>query len=202
MGGERWDFSRINVIDIESTCWEGAPPEGETSDIIEVGIAVLRLRDLVIENRDNIVVQAKRSKVTPFCTSINHLTQERVDQGDDFQSTCRMLRDVYKGRERMWASYGDFDRTRFERQCRELNVAYPFGKPHLNIRTLFTTVFGLDNRPGTDEALAMLGLEFVGTRHNGGDDAYNGARILGALYLAARTTLGVVDGVERRGKVS
>ena len=30
-------LDRILVVDIEATCWEGNPPPGQTSEIIEIG---------------------------------------------------------------------------------------------------------------------------------------------------------------------
>lgn len=34
-------LDRILVVDIEATCWEGNPPPGQTSEIIEIGLCVL-----------------------------------------------------------------------------------------------------------------------------------------------------------------
>ncbi|NEE10677.1 DNA polymerase III, partial [Streptomyces sp. SID7499] len=27
----------LNVVDVEATCWEGQPPPGQVSEIIEIG---------------------------------------------------------------------------------------------------------------------------------------------------------------------
>lgn len=34
----------LNVIDIEATCWDGQPPPGAVSEIIEIGLTVVDLR--------------------------------------------------------------------------------------------------------------------------------------------------------------
>ena len=34
-------LDQILVIDVEATCWEGNPPPGQTSEIIEIGLCVL-----------------------------------------------------------------------------------------------------------------------------------------------------------------
>nr|MDQ2829840.1 DNA polymerase III [Chloroflexota bacterium] len=34
-------LDQVVVIDVESTCWEGAPPVGEESEIIEIGVCTL-----------------------------------------------------------------------------------------------------------------------------------------------------------------
>ena len=33
--------NKIIIIDLEATCWEGIPPKGEVSEIIEIGICCL-----------------------------------------------------------------------------------------------------------------------------------------------------------------
>ena len=33
--------NKIIIIDLEATCWEGIPPKGEVSEIIEIGICLL-----------------------------------------------------------------------------------------------------------------------------------------------------------------
>lgn len=34
-------LDQILVVDLESTCWEGSPPAGMTSEIIEIGLCVV-----------------------------------------------------------------------------------------------------------------------------------------------------------------
>lgn len=34
-------LDKIIVIDVESTCWEGPPPEGQVSEIIGIGVATV-----------------------------------------------------------------------------------------------------------------------------------------------------------------
>ena len=64
-----------------------------------------------------------RSKVSEFCTRLTTLTQEQVDGGVSFEQACGQLRKAYRTRDRAWASYGDYDRRQFERQCQATGVA-------------------------------------------------------------------------------
>jgi inhibitor of KinA sporulation pathway (predicted exonuclease) len=68
-----------------------------------------------------------------------------------------------------------------------LGVSYPFGVSHLNVKTLFSIVHGLDREVGMDEALEQLGLAMEGTHHRGADDAWNIAAVLCELIRRART---------------
>ncbi len=61
------------------------------------------------------------------------------------------------------------------------NVPCPFDSRHINVKTLFAVKHRLTEEIGIGKALALLGLELIGTHHRGVDDAYNVARILYTL---------------------
>jgi len=174
-------LDQIIVIDIESTCWEGAPLDGEESEIIEIGVCTLDVASGQRVDREDIFVRPARSRVSPFCTSLTTLTQEQVDAGVPFAEACAHLQHAYGTKDRVWASYGDYDRRQFERQCAEVGVPYPFGPGHLNVKTLFALTHALPREVGMDGALELLGLPLEGTHHRAGDDAWNITRILAKL---------------------
>ena len=91
------------------------------------------------------------------------------------------MRSKYNTKGRTWASYGDYDRRQFERQCNEQNIPYPFGPTHLNVKNLFAIVYNLKREIGMDAALKHLELDIIGTHHRGHDDAQNIARIVSSL---------------------
>ncbi len=171
-------LDKLLIIDVESTCWKDQAPKNEQSEIIEIGICMI---DLPIKERmekRSILVKPKQSKVSPFCTQLTTLRQEDVDHGIDFQEACAVLKKEYLSKERTWASYGDYDRRQFERQCKDRNIGYPFGPSHINVKNLFAIKHSLPYEPGMAEALKLLKLPLEGTHHRGGDDAWNIASIL------------------------
>jgi inhibitor of KinA sporulation pathway (predicted exonuclease) len=182
----------INVVDVESTCWNGDPPQGQKSEIIEIGICSLVLGgsngspfDLLKSDSRSIMVKPQWSTVSPFCTELTTITQEMVDKGLTFLAACDVLREQYKSKDRIWASYGDYDRVQFERCCARYGAsAYPFGSRHINVKTLIAVVERWDSEVGMDEALRRLKLPMVGTHHRGSDDASNIASIL--AYILAK----------------
>jgi inhibitor of KinA sporulation pathway (predicted exonuclease) len=179
-------LDQILVVDVESTCWEGDPPPGQESEIIEIGLCVLDVAALQrLENR-SILVRPERSTVSAYCTALTTLTQAYVDDGLALREACRILRQEYRARQRIWASYGDYDRRQFKRNCRAQDIAYPFGPGHINVKSLFAVMHGLSREVGLDKALEMLGLPFEGTHHRGDDDAWNVARVLGELLRRGR----------------
>jgi inhibitor of KinA sporulation pathway (predicted exonuclease) len=179
-------LDKIVVIDVESTCWEGHPPPGEMSEIIEVGVCTLDLVTLQRGERRGILVQPQRSQVSAFCTRLTTLTQEAVNRGVMLAEAVRILIDEYASQERLFASWGDYDRNQFQRNCRAYDLHYPFGPTHLNVKTLFAISLGLTKEVGIDDALAKYGLPLEGTHHRGVDDAWNAAHALALLLKRLR----------------
>lgn len=179
-------LDRLLVVDVESTCWEDTPPAGEESEIIQVGVCLIDLNALERVERRNLFIRPERSTVSAFCTQLTTLTQTEVENGMSFADACAVLRGTLGGRERVWASYGDYDRRQFERQCQERSIAYPFGPTHLNVKSLFALAYGLRHEVGMDAALQHAGLPLEGTHHRGDDDAWNIAALLISLLKRMR----------------
>nr|WP_156001804.1 3'-5' exonuclease [Streptomonospora sp. PA3] len=171
----------LNVVDVEATCWEGEPPPGETSEIIEIGLTVVDLSAGERVERRGILVRPARSSVSAFCTELTGLAPEQVERGAGFAEACRRLAAEHDARRRPWASWGDYDRKQFERQCRATAVPYPFGRRHTNAKAVFARARGLRTRPGMDRALEIAGLPLEGRHHRGADDAWNIAALVLAL---------------------
>ncbi|HWM03665.1 MAG TPA: 3'-5' exonuclease [Actinophytocola sp.] len=177
-------LDQVLVIDVESTCWDGPPPEGQRGEIIEIGVCALDVGSLERVGKESILVRPEHSVVSSFCTELTTITAADVAAGVTFAEACAVLRKEAEGR--VWASYGDYDRRQFERQCADVGVRYPFGIRHLNVKSLFALGRGLTDEVGMDEALRMAGLPLEGTHHRGVDDAWNIAALLARLLGAHR----------------
>ncbi|ANZ34812.1 DNA polymerase III [Lentzea guizhouensis] len=171
-------LDQVLVVDVESTCWEGTPPPREASEIIEIGICPVEVGSGVRGERRSVLVRPVRSAVSPFCTELTTLTPAMVAEGVSFAEACAVLRKEYRSDDRVWASYGDYDRKMFERQCAAFGVKYPFGPRHLNVKTLFALTHRLPREIGMADAVRMAGQRLDGTHHRGHDDAYNIAGLL------------------------
>jgi len=179
-------LDQILVVDIEATCWEGAIPPGQESEIIEIGICPLDIASGQCLEKESILVKPECSCVSEFCTQLTTLTQGQVDRGIAFKDACSILRKNYLSKERIWASYGEYDRNQFERQCQSRSITYPFGNRHINVKSLLAVVYALPREVGMAQALELLNLPLAGTHHRGCDDAWNIAGILSKLVLEAR----------------
>jgi inhibitor of KinA sporulation pathway (predicted exonuclease) len=176
-------LDKIIVIDLEATCWEGDPPAGETSEIIEIGLCVLDVATGQREPARALLVKPRHSTLSPYCQKLTTITPEMLKDGLDFADACRILREEYLSETRTWASYGDYDRIMMAAQCDSWNIPYPFGRSHINVKNLFALQNGLEKEVGLQKATALLGLPFEGTIHRGMDDAWNIAAVLDRVLL-------------------
>lgn len=179
-------LDQILVVDVESTCWEGKPPRGQQSDIIEIGLCLLDLTTLQRSGKRSILVRPQRSEISPFCTELTTLKPSDLRDAVSLAEACGILKQEYASKTRAWASYGDYDRSQFDRNCQDLGVGYPFGKTHLNVKSLFALAGGFTREVGMAEALSRLQLPLEGTHHRGHDDAWNIAHILATLLQRFR----------------
>jgi inhibitor of KinA sporulation pathway (predicted exonuclease) len=176
----------IIVIDVEATCWEGEPPEGQENEIIEIGICPLDAATGERQEKRGIIVKPEKSTVSDYCTTLTTLTQSDVEKGISFEQACAILKKDYRTKQRVWASYGDYDRRQFEKQCLARNIDYPFGPTHMNIKNLFALAHRLPGEVGMAGALRIMGMPLEGIHHRGEDDAWNIAGILSELLQRIR----------------
>jgi len=168
----------IIVVDIESTCWKNHKnPPDERSEIIEIGICRYEPESGDISDKRSIFITPTESTVSKFCTKLTTITQEILDEkGISFEDACQTVQNDYQTANRLWLSWGNYDRKMFTKQCERREVEYPFSDNHCNLKNLFANIYG--NRIGMAAALRKIGLELEGIHHRGDDDAYNIARIL------------------------
>lgn len=174
----------LNVVDVEATCWAGEPPDGQISEIIEIGLTIVDLDAGQRVSKHKILVRPERSAVSEFCTELTGLTQGQVDSGVSFADACRTLVTEHDSAKWPWASWGDYDRNQFRRQCADTGVAYPFGEIHVNAKAVFGSALNRSRRPGMASALRKADLPLEGRHHDGADDAWNIAALV--LHLHTR----------------
>lgn len=174
------DLKIINIVDIESTCWDKPEekPANEQNEIIEIGIVALDIQNLQIVAKDSILIKTQFSTVSPFCTKLTTITQDMLDKdGISLKEALELLKSKYKPHLRTWGSYGDYDREEFKKNCERIGEEYVWGRTHLNIKNLLALHKGLKREIGMAEACALLGIKLEGTLHRGLDDAENIAKI-------------------------
>jgi inhibitor of KinA sporulation pathway (predicted exonuclease) len=170
---------KVLIVDVESTCWEGKPPPGAISEIIEIGLCVFDMATQQPESKRSIFVRPTQSTISPFCTQLTSITPEMVaERGIYFGEACAILQAEYASQNRLWLSWGNYDRTMFTNQCAARGVPYPFSDRHCNLKVLFGDTRLGGRKAGMAGALKILNIPLEGTHHRGDDDAWNIGRIL------------------------
>ncbi len=172
---------KINVIDIEATCWDN-PEErkDQPNETIEIGIREVDLSDLVIGHGRSVYIIPRNSTISEFCTKLTGITPGRIaGEGVSFTKAVHTLKQTFRIHNRHWISWGDYDRDQLRRDCDRNNLVYNkvFFKRHTNFKTVFAMLYGLPKELGVEAALAHIGLKFLGQLHSGKDDAFNIARL-------------------------
>jgi inhibitor of KinA sporulation pathway (predicted exonuclease) len=138
-----------------------------------------------VETR-SLLVRPQNSRVSEFCTRLTTLTPEQVARGVTLAQALETIQREYYPEDRVFASWGDYDRNQFLRNCEFYRIPYPFGPTHWNVKTFFSLAMQLERETGLDAACELLGIEFEGTQHRGVDDAANTALVLARLLERLR----------------
>jgi len=173
------NLDKLIIVDLEATCDDPKPPKFE-SEVIEIGVAVIDLKKGEVVDKDSTFITPVKSWITPFCTQLTTITAEDVlakNGARTFPEAIRWL-NKFGPKNKVWCSWGDYDRTMLERQCRTMHVEYPFGVGHINVKTMMALLEGLGRGIGAKEAVEYFGMTWEGQHHRGIDDACNIGRVM------------------------
>jgi inhibitor of KinA sporulation pathway (predicted exonuclease) len=182
-------IDQILVVDLEATCWEGPPPPGEMSEIIEIGIAeVIFDGEPRLGRMNSYLIRPNRSKISPYCTALTGITPEEARAGRPFLEVINSLRKMFGGPGKAWTAWGRDD-LELVRDCKLSNIDMPFSDYFIDFGLLWSMMAGLQRPAGLRFALEACGLQFEGCPHRAGDDAINTGRVLIHLAKSMRKDL-------------
>lgn len=172
---------KINVIDVEATCWDNPEEQkGQLNEVIEIGITEVDLFDLTTHHSEGIYIIPKDSTISQFCTKLTGITPGKIaGEGIGFHKATSILKTNFRIHKRHWISWGDYDRDQLRRDCDRNNLIFNkvFFKRHINFKTVFAMMHGLPRELGVEAALKHVNLTFIGSLHSGKDDSYNIAKL-------------------------
>jgi inhibitor of KinA sporulation pathway (predicted exonuclease) len=167
----------ILVVDIEACCWKNEQVYKRRNEIIEVGITEIDTKTKTIGQSHSIIVIPPTEEISEFCTELTTITQALIDkEGIPFGDMIRKLMTEFGSTNKIFTSWGDYDRRCFERNIEWNHTSYPFSNMHLNVKALFAAKYGYTG--GQEKCGADLGIQMIGTAHRGVDDSRNIAKIL------------------------
>ena len=180
-------LDKLVVVDLELTCWNCLPPDGEVSEIISIGAAELILdEDMPRVGRTlDLLVRPMHSTVSEFCTHLTGITPAIARRGRPVMEACATLRRTMGGSSKAWGGWGD-DRTALEEAATRDGFPPPMEGPYIDLGALWGMLSGARRGVGLSAALQAAGMEFEGTPHRALDDAVNTARLVGSLAHVLR----------------
>ena len=175
------------IVDVEATCSDdGAVPRPEM-EIIEIGAVMQNSHTFQVESEFQTFIRPVRHpQLTPFCTTLTGIVQADLVHAPPFPEALEAMKEwMYGFEDALFCSWGDYDRSQFQRDCDYHRVSYPFRSGHLNLKAEFSEFSGRRKKLGLAEAVRSLGLQFEGSHHRGIDDARNIARVVSHTCIGA-----------------
>lgn len=183
---------RILFFDLEITCWEHAPPEGEEAEIVEIGIAELDVRSLEVTRAESYFIRPTFSRPSAFFTGLTGITDATLRRhGLPFAQACAKIAKDMGSRSKQAMSWGP-DLRALRRDLRRKNVASPFSAAVHDFGLEFKHSLGLSGGVGLTSAMNLYGLVRSGRVHSGRDDAADTARLWAEIARRRRREIGVV----------
>jgi 3'-5' exoribonuclease 1 len=182
------------VIDVEATCDDRGSISKHRMEIIEIGAVLVDGQTLeTLGEYQTFVKPVRHPILTEFCTRLTSITQADVANAPTFPNAIAELgafvREESVLSRPLWCSWGDYDKHQFKQDAAYHGVKLPFGDAeHVNLKKRFAEQLGERKKLGLQQALARVGLQFVGMHHRGIDDARNIARLLSQFSLLEEKT--------------
>lgn len=177
---------KLIVVDLETTC-TNEHGEQFQNEIIEIGLCIVDMKNLIAEKNLSLYVKPQRSEVTDFCTRLTGITPEDVKDGLLLPEASDILINDFQTNQYVWASWGDFDRLIVNRECKQYKARFPFNRQHYNLKAWFGLTYGLPELIGLDQAAKLINQPFLGEHHRGVDDARTAAQLYLNNLLATRS---------------
>jgi len=178
------DISKVLLCDTEHTCYDGGLfPNGEKSDIIQIGWCWLTLPSLEITKPQMMYVKPTRSRISEYCIDLTGILPKHVASAPPLAHVCQTLINKHGTKARPWMTWG-YDIDGLRQECDELGANFPFSESYINAQDLASIILGLPLRTGLDMGLRMMDMSFQGRHHQAPDDAYNLARIVRMCSVA------------------
>lgn len=152
--------------------------------IIQVGACAFEVRTGEILDRFCVTVNPDGEEVAPIIEELTGITSEMAWGGIGLaEAYSKLVAFHAENRCAMnpvtWGG-GDSILLRDQLEAKGQRVQWAFGRRWIDAKTVMQTLrmaHGINSQGGLARSMTKLGLNFVGRKHNAGDDAYNTALI-------------------------
>jgi inhibitor of KinA sporulation pathway (predicted exonuclease) len=173
------------LVDFESTCSNDSSIEKDRMEIIEFAAAIIDKDTLLpISFFSKFVKPVIYPKLTRFCTDLTTITQDDVDNADNFPEVFHDFIDWLKpDNETIMMSWGAYDNKQLvlDLENHGLLKEYPFSQ-HINLKEAHRILKKAKRGFGMKSALAYENIEMEGIHHRGIDDVKNIAKLIPIIF--------------------
>lgn len=176
-------------VDVEMTCWEGSPPDGESPEVIEIGIAELDLETLLVTRSQSYLVTPTFSSISEYCSDLTGITPTDIRRrGRPLSQVAAKISKDFGSRSKQWLSWGP-DRRAIDIDFAKKNVPPAFSAAFVDMGLDFRNSLGSSGGIGLTTAMALFGLERTGRIHSGEQDAVDTALLWAEMARRRRCDL-------------
>lgn len=192
-------LNNVVVLDLEATCWDKeANISRDDMEIIEIG-AVWMEKGEVKETFKTLIKPTLHDGVlSEFCTNLTGITQDELNANGvsyveaikAFEQWLGVCSRKY-GKLDAWASWGNYDKNQFERDCKRHNKSLSLLKfAHKNAKDYFFAYTpSFKGSAGMAKVAGFLKIKLEGKLHRALDDALNICKIINKCKMNfAKTT--------------
>lgn len=176
-------------VDVEMTCWDGAPPAGQSPEIIEIGIAELDLETLSVTRSESYLVIPTFSFISDYCSELTGITPIDIRRrGRTLSQVAGRIAKDFGSRSKQWLSWGP-DRRAIDIDFARKDVPPAFSAAFVDMGLDFRNSLGSSGGIGLTRAMALFGLERTGRVHSGEQDAIDTALLWAEMARRRRRDL-------------
>lgn len=182
---------RLNIYDLEATCWEDREKTKREGEIIEIGIVPLDLRTMEVryDLGQSWLIKPKRTEISKYCTELTGITQDEINaKAKPLNEVMNSIRKSYS-KENPCAGWGWYDYWKLNQACSENNVDFPFNRMYQDLKMLYALLAKRTKPAGLREAISEQGLKFIGDQHRALNDAINTGDLICHILKKANRSL-------------
>ena len=173
----RTQKEKVNYIiyDLEATCWD-FKSDDFIQETIEIGAVMLNPYGEQLGEFNKFIRPVLHPTLSTYCHQLTSIDQILINRSDTFPDVIDDFMEwvgVFDDEEYFLCSWGSFDRKQFIQDCQLHDVEHEWVNRHLNLKTQYQDMKRLRRSCSLSRALRTEGIEALGTKHRGIDDARN-----------------------------
>lgn len=166
------------ILDLEATCWQGNAMN-RRQEIIELAAIHISGYGEWGSRFQSFVRPMDHPRLSPYCQELTGIAQEQVDKAKRFDFVIQSFQDWLETIDdpQLLCTWGAMDTGMIHEECRRHDVDPDFLPSGINLKAQYARMHELSKEAGLLKALEYHDIEFEGSPHRAGDDAFNTGKL-------------------------